>query len=207
MRTPRATVVAALAGAVALASAAYGIGTQTGDGTASARDDPRRSGDEPGRFELRVFSFDDLAEELGVDAEELQDALADFHEQREGERSDAFAAALAEALDKPVGEVEAALDEIRPRDGMRGPCGPHVSLRRLASALDVSRAELRKALREVRAGADSAWEDRREDLVKFLAERFGLSESEVEEALPDLPGPVPHGIPGPPPPGWGDGPG
>jgi hypothetical protein len=196
MRSPKKTAAVALAGAVALSSAAYGIGTQVGDGTAAARDGTAQNGGPPGGWERAPGpGLDDLADELGVDATELRDALRDFHEQEGGERRDAFAAALAEALGKPEDEVEAALDEVRPGDGARRPCGGHVPLRQLATALDVTRPELRKALREVRAGADSAWEDRRADLVAFLAERFGLSEEQVDEALPELagPGPGPHG--------------
>jgi hypothetical protein len=193
MRSPKkATTVAALAGAVALASAAYGIGTQAGDGTATARDGDRDNGEARfgvvDRFGDRFGDpFGDAAEELGVNAEELRDALGDFFDQRSGERRDAFATALAKALDKPVGEVRAALDEVRPGDRGRPGCGPFVSLRRLAAELDVTRAELRKALREVRADVDSDWEDLRSDLATFLADRFGLSKEEVEEALPEPP--------------------
>jgi hypothetical protein len=179
---------------VALSSAAYGIGTQAGDGTAAARDGTAQNGGPRGGWERPPgLGFEGLADELGVDAAELRDALADFHEQQDGARRDAFAAALAEALGKPVDDVEAALEEVGPGDGARRPCGGHVPLRQLAAALDVTRPELRKALREVRASADSAWEDRRDDLVTFLAERFGLSEDEVEQALPDLPRPGPPG--------------
>jgi Clp amino terminal domain, pathogenicity island component len=206
MRTPKTATAAILAGGVALASAAYGIGTQTGDGNASARDGAGEDGGP--RFGAFSVGFGDLADELGVDAEELREALADFHEQEAGERRDSFARALAEALGKPVDEVRAALDEVRPGADRRAPCGPHVSLRGLASELDVTRSELRRALREVRAGEGSAFEDPRDDLVPFLAERFGLSEDEVEQALPEPPrprwhwrgGPPPFGPDGPPPP-------
>jgi hypothetical protein len=200
MRTPKPATAAILAGAVALASAAYGIGTQTDDGTAAAGNGTAQDGRAPSGGEpLPGPGFGDLAGELGVDADELRDALADFHEQEAGERRDAFAAALADALGKPVDEVRAAFDEVQPGDGARPGCAPHVSLRRLATALDVSRSELRKALREARAGEDSAREDRRDALVKFLADRFGLSENEVEQALPERPGPGRHGPGGPPP--------
>jgi hypothetical protein len=195
MRSPKTATAVVLAGAVALASAAYGIGTQTGDGTAEAARDGARWSDGP-RVEVR---FDGLADELGVDSDELRDAMEDFFEQEHGERRDAFATALAEALDKPVDEVRAALDEVRPGDGDRPGCGPHVSLRGLAAALDVTRPELRKALREVRAGVDSAWENHHANLVAFLAERFGLSEEEVEQALPEPPRPGRFGPGGPPP--------
>jgi hypothetical protein len=200
----KAATAAVLAGAVALASAAYGIGTQTGDGTAEAA----REGQ--ARAEPRLFmSVDDLAEELGVDADELEDAMRDFHEQERGEVRDAFASALAEALGKPADEVRAALDEVGPGEGMRPGCAPHVSLRRLAAELDVTRGELREALRGTRPGVDLPFENLHEDLVTFLADRLGVSKEKVEEALPEPPdlgdrprfgpgGPPPHG-PGRPP--------
>jgi hypothetical protein len=59
----------------------------------------------------------------------------------------------------------------------------------------VTRAELHKALREIRLGADLRSQDRRDELVKFLAERFELSEAKVEQALPEFAGRGP-GVPG-----------
>jgi hypothetical protein len=205
MRSSRAAIAAVLAGAVALASAAYGIGTQTDDGTAAARGE--RTERDRGERGDRDFGppwalFGDVADELGVSDAELRDAFEDFHRQQEGDRRDDFAAALADALGKPVDDVEAALEAAEPGDRRRGPCGPHVSLRRLAAELDVTQAELRQALREVRAGADEAFEARFDALVKFLAERFNLSEDKVRDALPDFPGRFGDG------PGrFGDGPG
>jgi F0F1-type ATP synthase membrane subunit c/vacuolar-type H+-ATPase subunit K len=201
----KAATAAVLAGAVALASAAYGIGTQAGNGTAEAARDGRAQ-DEP-RLMLR---FDGLADELGVDADALEDAMRDFHEQEEGEVRDAFASALAEALGKPVDEVRAALDEVGPGEGRRPGCAPHVSLRRLAAELDVTRGELRQALGEARSGVDSSFEQRHEDLVTFLADRLGVSREKVEEALPEPPAPGDRprfGPGGPPPPGHGGPPG
>jgi hypothetical protein len=198
----KAATAAVLAGAVALASAAYGIGTQAGDGTAEAARDGQP------RAEPRIFMrFDGLADELGVDADALEDAMRDFHEQEAGELRDSFASALAEALGKPVDEVRAALDEVGPGEGGRPGCAPHVSLRRLAAELDVTRGELREALRETRAGADSSFEQRHEDLVAFLAERLGVSREKVEEALPEPPsldGPPRFAPGGPPPLGHGE---
>jgi F0F1-type ATP synthase membrane subunit c/vacuolar-type H+-ATPase subunit K len=197
MKNSKAAMAAVLAGGVALASAAYGIGTQAGDGTAEAA----RDGQAPA--EPRLFlRFDGLAEELGVDADDLQDALRAFHEQEKGEIRDSFASALAEALDRPVDEVKAALDEVGPGESMRPGCAPHVSLRRLAAELDVTRAELREALRETRAGVDAPFEEHHDNLVKFLADRFGLSEQKVEEALPEPPdaGERPRFAPPAPPP-------
>jgi hypothetical protein len=202
MRTPKAATAAILAGAVALASAAYGIGTQTGDGTASAARDDSRQGDRFERFRGGppgiALGFGGLADELGVGEDELQSALEDFREQKAGDGRDAFATALAEALGKPVDEVRSALDEVRPGEGMRPGCAPHVSLRGLAAELDVSRSELRRALREARSGELDRVDSLHDDLVAFLADRFGLSEDEVEEALPEPPRFDRHGPGGPP---------
>jgi transcriptional regulator with XRE-family HTH domain len=206
MTNRKAATAAALAGAVALASAAYGIGTQTDDGTASAaRDNGSTARDGAPGERIVHFGFGDLAERLGVDENELSDALRDFHEREHTERRDAFAEALAQALDKPVDEVRAALDEVRPQEGdrPRPGCAPHVSLRGLAAELDVTRAELREALREVRSDVDSALDDLHDDLVAFLADRFGLSEQEVEDALPEPPDPPRFERGGPPPLGHG----
>jgi Clp amino terminal domain, pathogenicity island component len=203
MRTPKATTAAILAGAVALASAAYGIGTQTDDGTASAARDDSRGGDRFERFHVGgpgiAFGFGGLADELGVDADELQSALEDFREQKAGDARDGFATALAEALGKPVGDVRAALDEVRPGEGMRPGCAPHVSLRGLAAELDVSRSELRDALREARAGEFERLDGFHDDLVAFLADRLGISEDKVREALPEPPRFDRRGPAGPPP--------
>jgi transcriptional regulator with XRE-family HTH domain len=262
MRTPHKATALVLAGAVGLASAAYGIGTQTSDGTATAgseRGTAARDFDHPA-----PPGFNDLADKLGVNADKLAQALRDFHEQNESEQrtelskalADAlgisvdkvneafaqiedahksrFAARLATALGLEAAKVKAALDKVatdkpdgpgafeealadqlgvsadklrdalwslRPDPGARRhgrhPAAP---LRQLASALDVTRAELRKALREVRAGADSAWEQREAELAAFLADRFNLSSDKVKDALANLP--RPDRGPGPP----GDGP-
>jgi hypothetical protein len=193
MRSPKKTTALALAGAVALSSAAYGIGTQVGGGNASAaRDD---NGSPPDHPPARAFDTD-LADKLGVDADELRDALMDFSQQRHATHDKDFATALADALGKPVDEVESALQDARPdgrAEGLRAMCNPGASLRRLANALDVTPAELRKALMQVRAGERSEWQDRRDALVAFLADRFNLSKDKVEEALPDMAWPPPPG--------------
>jgi hypothetical protein len=275
MRTPRRTTAILLAGAVVLASGAYAIGTQAGGGSADARDS---------RAGARSFPpgepFGALADALGVDADELRDALADFRSRHMSERKNAFAAALADALGKSTeevekaleerhdaertafakklaaelgleaGDVEAALENVMDRARSDGPHGPgdfvddlagelgvsadkledalrevrpegrHVDCRGpgpvgpdlsgLAAALDVTPAELRRALRQI-------WDDRGSDradvsgeLAQFLAKRFNLSVDKVEKALDDALPPPPEfgsrGGPGPGfgPPGWHD---
>jgi transcriptional regulator with XRE-family HTH domain len=148
-----------------------------------------------------------LAQALGVDADDVTTALEELKAERP-EPGD-FPADLADKLGLDADDVEAALMQLRPHEGLeRGPHHPPVALRQLAAKLDVTRAELRKALREVRAGADLDRQDRRDDLVKFLAERFNLSEAKVDEVLPRFAGcgpggPDGHGGRG----GFGPGPG
>ncbi len=218
MRTPQKVTALVLVGAVGIASAAYGIGSAAGGGSATAESNASNAataqrGSEPGP----PPGYDDLADTLGVDADELAQAIQDFHDQQKGEKRDDMSAALAKALgisvdkvnaafdqikeghksrfatqlaialgvdaakveaalEKLAGErpespgdfaealaselgvdtakVEEALESLRPRPGARPP-GDHrgAPLAKLAAALDVTRAELRKALRVVRAGA------------------------------------------------------
>jgi hypothetical protein len=283
MRFPKKTTAAALAGAVGLASAAYGVGSATGGGSAVAESSSGQSGSgqrdrPPGGPHDRGPgdpgpALDNFADALGVDAEELQDALKDFHDQHRADNRAAFAATLGKALGKSAADVEAAFDGLfekrdgrfagrladelgldadkvasalgelrdeKPRDpgsfaaaladklGMDsdkvddalrairpdGRARHHrhgaLPLRQLATALDVTRAELRKAFRDLREGADSAAKDRRAELVAFLAERFGISKEKVDGALPQFPGPGPGrhgGRPGAGGPGGPGGPG
>ena len=269
MKTPRKTTVIVVGGALAVASVGYGLGTQADDGTAAAL-----GGQSSGTTSGAAFpgggqppGFQDLADTLGVDADELEQALRDFRESKDGDRRDEFATALAEALgisaDKVTAafeqmhqqrearfaarladalevdadKVQAALDKLkddtpRPPDefaqALADELGVDVAdarralfeafpdrsrmhrdhampLRQLASALDVSRAELRKALREARAGAENGREEHQQALAKFLADRFNLSADEVANALDELPRPAPPGHGDRPGPGRGFG--
>jgi hypothetical protein len=181
MRTPRRTTLILLTGAVVLASGAYAIGTQAGGGSADARDS---------RADAPPFPpgepFDDLADALGVDADQLREALADFRGSRATEGKHDFAAALADALGKPTEDVEKALDSL-PGDGpgCAGPGGPGAPLSDLAQALDVTPAELRRALREVGEKGKSVHKEGRDELAQYLADRFNLSVDKVKDALDD----------------------
>jgi predicted RecB family endonuclease len=147
-----------------------------------------------------------LAAALNVDADKVQAAL----DKLKGDTPrppEEFAQALADELGVGVTDVRRALFEARPDpDRMHGDRG--LPLRQLASALGVSRAELRKALSELRAGAENRFEEHTQALAKFLADRFNLSADTVAKALEGLPRPVPPGHgdrPGPGGPGPGPG--
>jgi transcriptional regulator with XRE-family HTH domain len=147
-----------------------------------------------------------LADALNVDASRVQSALDKLMTGTPRPPGE-FEQALADELGVDVTDVRRALFEGRPDRG-----GPErhrtMPLRQLASALDVSRAELRKAFRELRAGAEDGHRAHTQALAKFLAARLDLSADDVAKALDALPRPVrpDHGgRPGPGGPGPGPG--
>jgi nucleoid DNA-binding protein len=171
MRTPRRTTAILLTGAVALASGAYAIGTQVGGGSAAAGDSdagPRHFG--PGE------PFDDLADALGVEGNELRDALADFRRQHASGQRDAFAAALADALGKSTEEVERALEE-------RRDAGRTEFARRLAAALELDPDKVEAALEKVFDSAQRDGVHRPGDFIDDLAGELGVSADKLENAL------------------------
>jgi transcriptional regulator with XRE-family HTH domain len=266
MRPQRRSTIIIVGGALAIASVGYGLGTQADDGTAIADSAQERNGARPLAFERGAPpGFSDLADKLGVDADQLARALRDFHDSQDADRRDEFTNKLADALgvsadkvkaafdglrqrhedrfagrladalgadvddvkaalealkdDRPVpfgdfaqkladelgldeADVRAALMEIRPLHG-----GPHprpaMPLRQLASALDVSRDDLRKAFRELRRSAANGWEQHNKELAQFLADRFDLDTDKVSDALaaigPPLSSPHRRGLPDHPP--------
>lgn len=132
-----------------------------------------------------------LAAALNVDADKVQAALDKLVDDTP-RPPDEVAQALADELGVDVTDLRRALFEARPDRGRLH--GKHaMPLRRLASELGVSRAELRTALRELRAGGQYRWEEHKQALAKFLAERFDLSEEDVTSALEQLPHPGPPG--------------
>ena len=219
MQRNRRTSIIVVGGALAIASIGYGLGTQADDGTADAGSGSDRSAARSLAFEHGPPpGFSDLADTLGVETAQLEDALGDFHEQEHTERRDELAAALAKALDVPVDKVKTALEQTHDRlerrfetRGERGDDGPRgrviarhaLPLRQLAAALDVTPAELRKAFGEIRPDRprmETEWKQHQQELAEFLAERFDLDVEKVTDALADLPRPAPpphDGRPGP----------
>jgi Clp amino terminal domain, pathogenicity island component len=189
------------------------------DRVKSAFDTLRRRGED--RFAAR------LADALGVDTAKVRAALEKLQGDRPRSPGD-FAQSLAGELGLDASDVQSALMKIRPFPGpgrgAPGPGGPlpdrgapgpgpggpgfhrdqAAPLKPLAKALGVSRADLRRAFRELRAGAEDHFKQERQALAKFLADRFDLDVTEVQDALaavapplrsPHSPGPRDHPTP------------
>jgi biotin operon repressor len=126
-----------------------------------------------------------LADALGVDADKVKAALDKLKD--DGPRPfGGFAQELADELNVDVSDVRAALISIRPFPGdgdRRRERHDAAPLRQLATALGVSRADLRAAFRELRCDVENGWEEHAEELAQFLADRFDLDADKVSDAL------------------------
>jgi biotin operon repressor len=138
-----------------------------------------------------------LAGALGVDVADVKAALEKLKDQGPVQFPQ-FASKLADELGLDASDVRAALIRTRPFDDL-----PHhrraMPLRQLTRALGVSRSDMRAAFRELRAGAEHAWEQHNKELAQFLADRFNLDVDKVADALaaasPPLWSPHPPGLP------------
>ena len=208
--TRRITTTAAVAAAgAALAFGAYGIGSQVGDGDATAASNGGRSGssataarEHPGLAQL--------ADELGVSTSKLRTALGELRsEDPEEDRHAEMAAALADALGKSTDEVTKALEELDSarHDAFAANLAKElgVDAARVASALEenkpegrrrpsfgalakdigVTRAELRAAFRSVDRDGMGRHEDRG-DRTADLAKALGVTEKQLEDASEKL---------------------
>jgi hypothetical protein len=197
--TPRTKkTAAALSGALVLASGAYALGTQTGDGTALAggkitSSAGTKAGAPPGR-PGGPRDLSGIAGQLGVTEAKLRAALEDLRPDRgaaEDEHQAALAKALATELGLDAAKVTAALEKFhgdrkvvrRERHGDR--------LQRfddaLAAKLGVDAAKVRSAFDALKPGPD-----RRvgKPALADLAKQIGVSEDKLRAAIADLrPGP------------------
>ncbi len=177
--TPK-KLTAAIAGSAVLASAAYGVGTQVGDGNATAAGESGNSSSSndrrgPGRPDLSG-----LAEQLGVSEAKLRAAFRDLRSERPAriKRHGDFAADIAKELDVSEAKVQAILDDFRPRDGRRP--GRARFARALAKELGISTAKVRSAL------ADAKGDRRGPPQLDDLAQELGVSEAKLRSALQDI---------------------
>jgi hypothetical protein len=212
--TPRTKkTAAALSGALVLASGAYALGSQTGDGQALAGQNANAArqggygfgyGPGPGKHGFRGGPRQDLADaakKLGVSQDKLLAALKNLRDDRKGkidDLRDAFAQALAKQLGIPESKVESALDKRAgdrqggrklKRDGRRGDMRAALA-KQLAAKLGTTEAKVRAALdAQHKAGLPGPPD------LSALATKLGVSEAKLRDALQSLrPGP---GGPGP----------
>lgn len=167
MRTPRRTSIIVVGGALAVASVGYGLGTQSGGGTAVA------GSDQPSTEKQRQPpGFQTLADKLGVDADKLAQALRDFHASEEGTRHDEWSASLADALGIPVNKVNAAFERLHKKHEARFAA-------RLAGALNVDAGKVQAALDKLMNGGPRP----PETFAQALADELGVDVSDVRRAL------------------------
>jgi energy-converting hydrogenase A subunit M len=175
------TTAFALAGAVALASGAYALGSQAGDGSAVAA---RTNGANapgygpPGRDHWREgpgARFDGLADRLGVDPADLRNALDDIAKTHR----DDIAQKLADALGIDRAKVDAAFAKLRPK-GPDHPAGDdrhHDFAQALADELNLSVDKVQAALDKQR--------DHRSDPAA-LAKALGVSTAKLRQAFANV---------------------
>ena len=221
--TPRTKkTAAALSGALVLASGAYALGSQTGDGQALAGQKANAQqggygfgyGPGPGKHGFRGGPRQDLADaakQLGVSEDKLLAALKNLRDDRKGKMDDlrdAFAQALAKQLGIPESKVESALDKRAgdrqggrklKRDGRRGDMRDAFA-KQLAAKLGITEAKVRAALDAQHKAGPPGPPD-----LGALATKLGVTEAKLRDALQSLrpaPGPGGHGFGGPGKPGF-----
>jgi len=183
MSTSRKTTALALAGGVALASVAYGIGSQSADGSAGAAASNRGANTAPAGFIGRGgpgrgggFGLDALAEDLGVSASALRTALEDVRgdlPQPEDRKAD-MAAALATALGVSTEKVTAALEGLHD--------DRHAGLAAaLAQELGLGAAKVEAAIEKVHEDRDGR-RGRRADAAA-LAKELGVTRAKLRAAF------------------------
>jgi Spy/CpxP family protein refolding chaperone len=192
--TPRSKkTAAAVGGALVLASGAYALGTQTGDGTALAggKPTPAKAGAPPGPGRHGgPRDLSGIAAKLGVTEAKLRAALQDLRPgpgAKKDEHQDALAKALASALGLDQAKVSAALEKLhgdrkvirRDRRGDR--------LNRfdeaLATKLGIDAAKVRAAFDSLKPGPNRRVA---KPGLADLAKKLGVSEAKLRAALGEL---------------------
>jgi len=209
-QSPRVRKVAVVLGVASLGStAAYGVGTQVGNGVAGANQSSSSASPRgPSTADLQA-----LADKLGVSVAKLKAAFDATRPAGPTTRpsSDRFAAALAKELNVSADKLKTAPDASRPARPAAGSRPPDRGTKpdqtalaaALADKLGLDQSTVKAALAKV-AGARQADETaRRTAHAAALAKELGLDQAKVASALSSWhpahgPG---HGGPGGPPPG------
>lgn len=178
--TPR-KLTAVLAGSVVLASAAYGIGTQVDDGSATAASSSGKPSAGDRRGGPRGHDLSGLAKTLGVSEAKLRAALEDLRGDRPVKGKGDLAAALAKELDVSEAKVQDVLDSARPprpRDGRRA--GHRRFAVALAKELGIDASKVRSALGDAKQDRGGR---RGPPALDGLADKLGVSEAKLRSAL------------------------
>jgi hypothetical protein len=204
-QSPRVRKVAVLLGIATLGStAAYGVGTQVGDGAAGASQSSS-NGRAPGPS---TADLQTLADKLGVSVAKLKAALDATRPAKPTTRpsSDPFAAALAKELGVSADKLKAALDASRPagtKPPARGTKPDQTALAAaLADKLGLDQSTVKAALDKVAAARKADETARRTAQAAALAKELGLDQAKVASALSSwhpAGGPGRGGPGGPPP--------
>jgi Clp amino terminal domain, pathogenicity island component len=134
-----------LTGAVALASGAYALGSQSDGSAVAAGDRAAHFRGGPGH----AFGLDRLADRLGVDEDKLRDALEDVRgtlPDPPRERRVEFAKELADELGTTEAKVEAALERIRAKHEDEFEKRRDALAEALAKRLNLDAAKVKEAL-------------------------------------------------------------
>jgi hypothetical protein len=201
------TKVIVLGVAGVLAAAVFATASASGDGGPFGI-----LGDGPD--ERRSEYAKDLANELGIDKDRVENAIENVERQRREAFEDEHAKALAGKLDVSVEDAERALEEAHKgfrkelRDGLKTPPTPgekHVFradiAKEIADALDKDVDEVREALRDI---AREKLESKLDEAVKqgrLSEEQADRIRERIESGKFGPPGPMleKHGGPGMPP--------
>jgi hypothetical protein len=199
--TPRTKkTAAALSGALVLASGAYALGSQAGDGSALAGSTtPTPQAAPPGPGPGRHGGPRDLsaiAGKLGVSEDKLRAALQDLRPGRGAAKDDhqgALAKALASELGLDQAKVTAALEKFRGDRKVvrRDRSGDRLNRfdAALAAKLGIDAAKVRDAFDALKPGPNRR---AAKPALGDLAAKLGVSEDKLRSALDDLrPGPRP----------------
>ena len=171
-------MAAVVAGSVVLASAAYGVGTQVDDGSATAASKSNSSSSDERRGGPGMRDLSGLATTLGVSEAKLKAALEDLRGDRPAKRKGDLAAALAKDLDVSEAKVQDVLDSARPkRPRVVRRAGHRRFAAALAKELGIDASKVRSAL------ADSRRDRGGPPALDGLAEKLGVSEAKLRSAL------------------------
>ena len=194
---------------MALASGAYALGSQAGDGSAVAAKDsvtqevpPRFGG--PMAFER---GFGNLADELGVSEDELAEAMRAARGGDAPPKPADIQKQLAAALGVSQSDLRAAMKKLGADRGAPGkrdramPCGPggpgpqggaffffgpdSEGAAALANELGIDESKVEDAFDSLRDEREAELKQHHAAFVQKLADELGISVDKVNEALPE----------------------